>query len=644
MRASWWIVPLAGAVGLWACGGDGGTPVEPDPPVATTIVLQPTSLTIDDGQSDTLSATVKDQNGDAMSSSAVSWSSSDTSVVSVQSGLVARTAVVAKHPGTAEITAQLGHATSQKVTVTVQSVATQLAYAAGNDQTGPVSKALPDSLVVRVLDRHGDPVQGVSVAFAVTAGNGSVSPASVASDTAGYARAGWTLGATAGDQSVEAKAAGLSGSPVTFTAHAGAASPSVLLKVSGDAQSGTVGSTLSDSVAVKITDASGNVVPDTRVTWGVTAGGGSVSPLTSVTDALGVARAAWTLGKTVSAQTLQADAAGKTVQFTATAKPGPADTVVVSPTSVALDGIGDTVSVHATVRDAYGNAVTGAPAVTWSSLDASVAKVSASGVVTAVALGSTRVRATSGSLTGSATVAVTGPEQSSFVIGDTVSGWIAPAGDADTLSFDGTLGQYIDVSLQPLNGSGDLTLQVWDVLGIGLPVVASASTELDAYTTGRLVLPRTGTFRVVVRGTNPSASGGGSGAYRFRVVPIDAAPESAPATVTIGATVTGEAISPKGDLDIFTFSGTSGQKVQVTLRPLSGSDSLRVDLYDHYGMAGVDTLGSAVAAGGSNPAAVSTAVVTLPRTATFTVVVKGVQSQYPRDDVGTYELTVKSVP
>jgi hypothetical protein len=69
-----------------------------------------------------------------------------------------------------------------------------------------------------------------------------------------------------------------------------------------------------------------------------------------------------------------------------------------------------------------------------------------------------------------------------------------------------------------------------------------------------------------------------------------------------------------------------------------------VDLYDHYGMAGVDTLGSAVAAGGSNPAAVSTAVVTLPRTATFTVVVKGVQSQYPRDDVGTYELTVKSVP
>jgi len=53
------------------------------------------------------------------------------------------------------------------------------------------------------------------------------------------------------------------------------------------------------------------------------------------------------------------------------------------------------------------------------------------------------------------------------------------------------------------------------------------------------------------------------GAYAFRVIPINRAPESVPGLYTLGDTVRGEAIFPAGDIDEFTSSGTPGD----TLRP-----------------------------------------------------------------------------
>jgi hypothetical protein len=53
------------------------------------------------------------------------------------------------------------------------------------------------------------------------------------------------------------------------------------------------------------------------------------------------------------------------------------------------------------------------------------------------------------------------------------------------------------------------------------------------------------------------------GVYDFRVVPINRAPESVPAAYTVGDTVRGETISPIGDIDEFTSTGTPGE--QLTL-------------------------------------------------------------------------------
>jgi hypothetical protein len=91
----------------------------------------------------------------------------------------------------------------------------------GDDQQALIFTALPDPLRVRVLDRGGDPVEGVTVQW--SANGGTVSPAAVVTDAEGMAAATWSFGVvpgtfTAGTYQATASVAGLS--PVTFTGHA----------------------------------------------------------------------------------------------------------------------------------------------------------------------------------------------------------------------------------------------------------------------------------------------------------------------------------------------------------------------------------------------------------------------------------------
>ena len=72
---------------------------------------------------------------------------------------------------------------------------------------------------VIVEDVHGNPVPGVSVTFAVASGGGSATGLSATTNAAGIATVGsWTLGASAGANTLTASSGTLSGSPVTFTA------------------------------------------------------------------------------------------------------------------------------------------------------------------------------------------------------------------------------------------------------------------------------------------------------------------------------------------------------------------------------------------------------------------------------------------
>ena len=92
---------------------------------------------------------------------------------------------------------------------------------------------------------------------------------------------------------------------------------------------------------------------------------------------------------------------------TAAPAPAPVASVAVTPGSVSQT-TGGTQQFAATLKDATGNVLTGRT-ITWTSSNAAIAAVNGSGLETAVAAGSATVTATSGGITGTASVTVTAP-------------------------------------------------------------------------------------------------------------------------------------------------------------------------------------------------------------------------------------------
>src|SRR5436190_3181353 len=84
-------------------------------------------------------------------------------------------------------------------------------------RTATVGTPVTGGIVVKVTDAGGRPVQGATVALAVTLGNGSTSPRLATSDAKGQATATWTLGTIMGANEVTATVSGV-GTTVKFSA------------------------------------------------------------------------------------------------------------------------------------------------------------------------------------------------------------------------------------------------------------------------------------------------------------------------------------------------------------------------------------------------------------------------------------------
>jgi hypothetical protein len=100
---------------------------------------------------------------------------------------------------------------------TITYAAAALMYkVSGDAQQNPITAPF----VVLVTDNYGNPVPNVTVTFAATVGGGSVLPLTDDTGVDGLASSMGTLGpgATLSNNSFTATAAGLSGSPITFTA------------------------------------------------------------------------------------------------------------------------------------------------------------------------------------------------------------------------------------------------------------------------------------------------------------------------------------------------------------------------------------------------------------------------------------------
>lgn len=268
----------------------------------------------------------------------------------------------------------------------------QLQLVSGAGQAGSWGVPLPAPLVVRVLDALGAPYPGDTVAWTVTAGVGTLSAATTITDSLGEASVMVTPGAP-GTLTVQAAAAGLSGSPQSFSATV--AGGGGITIVSGDAQSDTVSATLAPFV-VRVADAGDNPLAGEQVDWTRVAGSGTVSAGTTTSDTAGRAQITYTLGSLPGTDTVRATvtSSGAFVEFTATATVATVASVTIDRT---LDTIpkGTTLQYTATLRDAQGNPVPGS--ATWSSTAPSVASVNATGLALGVAGGVARIVATAGS-------------------------------------------------------------------------------------------------------------------------------------------------------------------------------------------------------------------------------------------------------
>src|ERR1041384_3782081 len=140
-------------------------------------------------------------------------------------------------------------------------------------------------------------------------------------------------------------------------------------------------------------DASGNALAGRVITWST-----SDASLATV-SASGVVTA-----QAAGSVTITATSEGQSGSSSITVSNVPIATVAVSPSSATLY-VGATRQLIATTNDSAGNPLTGRP-VAWTTSNASIASISVSGVVTAVAPGSAVITATSEGKTGSATITV----------------------------------------------------------------------------------------------------------------------------------------------------------------------------------------------------------------------------------------------
>jgi hypothetical protein len=191
---------------------------------------------------DPLIVRVTDSTGSPLAGQAVTWTVNGgggaidpVTEASNAEGLVFAQWILGPEPGLNVVEAEVAGADAVTFTATAGApggegngggVAAHLAAVDGDDQTARAGAAVPVRPAVRVTDSAGDPVPGVLVTFAVTAGGGSVEGATQTTNDGGIATVGrWTLGSEPGSNALEARAGAIEGSPVVFTAQATAAEP-----------------------------------------------------------------------------------------------------------------------------------------------------------------------------------------------------------------------------------------------------------------------------------------------------------------------------------------------------------------------------------------------------------------------------------
>lgn len=228
---------------------------------------------------------------------------------------------------------------------------TAVQVVAGDAQSGTVGAVLSSAVRVRATGEDGRPATRRTLTLRPSHGGTATA---TATDSRGETTVQWTLGGTAGAQTLEVMAPGDSVvlARVTATAQPGAAA--ALQLASGGGQVGDPGTVLRDSVVVRTVDTFGNGVPATPVSFSMRRGGGTLSALSVLSGADGRAAVAWTPGYEAVRQEIGASAVGvaaplvvsaaldttRAIVYVSVPDTVAAGSTVTAEVRVALDGLG----------------------------------------------------------------------------------------------------------------------------------------------------------------------------------------------------------------------------------------------------------------------------------------------------------------
>jgi len=317
-----------------------------------------------------------------MEGAVTDWTSSDVQVATVsETGLV-----TAVGNGTAVIGASAGGASAEANVVVAQVPDTVVVSPGSVVLSGP-GDTLRVSAVVR--DQGGSLVSGSRPTWSVADGN-------VATIDADGLVTAVTVGATA--------VSATSGALTTSVAVTVTVTPASIV-VSPDAVALT---SLGERVAITadVRDGNGEPIAGAGVVWA------STDPAV-VTVVDGVLTSTGVGGTEVVAT---AGSVADTVSVTVIQEPA---SILVSPSSVVLNGIGDMLTLDAAILDAGGSPIPG-EVITWATSDPGIVTVSSAGSLTAAGQGQASVEAASGALSTTVWVTVTSIPASIEVTPDTL--------------------------------------------------------------------------------------------------------------------------------------------------------------------------------------------------------------------------------
>jgi adhesin/invasin len=195
--------------------------------------------------------------------------------------------------------------------------------ASGDGQSATVAHVLTNQLRVLVTV-DGTPTAGKTITW--NAHQGSVNPTSAVTDDNGIAVTTWTLGTTAGAESLFATLQLATGSPLLYLATANADVVTGVQKANGDFQTAVINALFAQSLSVQAHDQFGNGVPGVAFTWTVQSGSISSDAASSSTNSQGIASMPVTAGATPGPAVMRATTAaspGTNLDFSLTVAPQP---------------------------------------------------------------------------------------------------------------------------------------------------------------------------------------------------------------------------------------------------------------------------------------------------------------------------------